>query len=344
MERKQGKKLRVVFFSSTEFGVPTLSFLLKSGQYEVPLVVTRPAAPKGRKQMVTPSPIASFLEAKHPEVETAAPERLAHNDELRERIRALKPDAFLLASYGLILPASFLQLTEHPLCLHPSPLPKLRGPSPIREALRLGWEKTAVCVFKMTRQLDAGPVLLCREQEIQPEDDFGTLREKLALLSAQCAYVALRAVAAGTAQYIPQDEAQATYTRLLGPGDNHLDFRWDARRVVNFVRAMAPEPGAACVDPLGRRMKVLRASMRPQRIPGSSPGLVIGLYRHTIEIAAGDDNAVFLHEVQPEGGRVMSVADYLAGHRIILGDEFTSLPREEPVRGPDRSGIPPGTG
>ncbi len=271
------------------------------------------------------------MRAEFPEVEVAEPERLAYNEELKAKVRALNPDAYILASFGMILPQSFLTLTGHPLCLHPGPLPKLRGPIPIRAALMEGYIETELCVMKMVREADAGPVMLRRKHLIDPQDNFGTLREKLALLGAQCTEIALHKIAEGSAVYEPQ-LGEPSYTRIMANEDSYIDFSWCARRIVNFIRGMAPEPGAACLDPWGHRLKILCATERRQPIPGAVPGVIVAESKVNFEFAAGDDNAVCVHEVQPEGRRVMSAREYLAGHHVSTGLSMGMIPRERKAR------------
>lgn len=324
-ENKAAGPLRVVFWSSTEFGLPTLSFLLSTDLCEVLLVITRAPAPKGRRKLLEPTCIGKYVREEHPRVELAEPEKLAYNEGLKARIRAIKPDAYILASFGLILPSSYLKFTEHPLCLHPSPLPKLRGPSPIRQALMEGREETAVCVMKMVRKADCGPVMLCREQPIDPEDNFGTLRDKLARLAAECADDALRRISDGAVRYEAQSDDGVSYTEMLKPADTHIDFSRGASRIVNLVRALSPEPGAVCLDSQGSRLKVFRASLGTGQWPGTKPGTVVSVGKDSFEIVAGDGGTLIVHEVQPEGRRVMSASDYLAGHRMEVGEKFVQI-------------------
>jgi methionyl-tRNA formyltransferase len=323
---KTTSRLRVVFWSSSEFGLPILSYLVRSGLYDIPLVVTRAPAPKGRKHELSPTVVGDYMRAEFPELALAEPEKLANNDELKAKLRIIAPDAYIVASFGMLLPQSYLDITPHPLCLHPGPLPKMRGPTPIRAALAEGLHTTQLCVMKMVRQMDSGPVMLRRDLEIDPQDNFGSLRTKLSLIGAQCAYVALRNIAKGKAEYVPQDESQATFTNLLGAHDDHINLSWDARRIINFVRSLAPEPGAACLDPWGHRMKILRAAVHKQRIPGATPGAIIAVGKHSFEFAAGDDNSVCVQEVQPEGRRVMTAAEYLTGHHIAPGLSVSAIP------------------
>jgi methionyl-tRNA formyltransferase len=328
-EDKATRRLRIVFWSSSEFGLPVLSCLVRSDLYDIPLVITRAPAPKGRKHEISPTVVADYVRAEFPQLELAEPAKLVGNDELKVKLRILAPDAYILASFGMILPQSLLDITPHPLCLHPGPLPKLRGPTPIRAALLQGMQATQLCVMKMVKQMDEGPVMLRRDLAIDPQDDFGSLRAKLALLGAQCAYVALRNIAKGNAEYEPQDESQATYTKLLKPRDDCIDLSWDARQIMNFVRSLAPEPGAVCLDPWGHRLKILRATVRKQRIPGATPGAIIAVGKHSFEFAAGDDNSVSVQQVQPEGRRIMTTTEYLSGHHMSVGLSISAITANE---------------
>jgi len=321
--------LRIVFWSSTEFGLPTLAYLLNCEECELALIITRAPAPAGRKQELTPTPVATYARANAPGVEVAEPEKLAHNEELKQKIRDARPDAYLLASFGMILPSSYLKLVEHPLCIHPSKLPDLRGPSPIREALRRGYRSTGVSVMKMVRQMDAGPVMMVRPLQIDPDDNFETLRGKLAKLAVQCAYSSVRAIQKGEAHYEPQDEEAATYTSLIKPTDSYLDFAQKAEDLVNLVRAFSPDIGAACLMPDGKRLKVLRASKRQQEMAGAEPGTVLAVRKHSFEVACGDEDALVVHELQPEGKRKMTAQEFLAGRNIIIGDVLRRIESAE---------------
>lgn len=271
-----------------------------------------------------PTVVSAFVRGEHPEVELAEPERLAYNEELKAKINAIAPDAYALASFGMILPQSYLAMTPHPLCLHPGPLPKLRGPIPIRAALMEGYAETELCVMKMVREADAGPVMLRRRLPIDSQDNFASLRDKLAKLGAECIDRALGMVLDGSASYEPQ-VGEPSYTKLLATEDSYINFNWEARRIVNFIRGLAPEPGAACLDPWGRRIKLLRANECSLRAPDAKPGAVAYFCRHYFEVAAGNGSAICIHEVQPEGRRVMGAQEYLAGHYFTSGLRFRSI-------------------
>ncbi len=162
-----------------------------------------------------------------------------------ERLAAAAPDVLAVVAYGELLPAAVLGLPAlAPVNLHFSLLPALRGASPVQSALRLGLERTGVSTIVMDAGLDTGPILLQREVGIRPQDDAGTLGERLAGVGAATLVESVGLLASGEAEPRPQDDAAATYAPKLGPEDRRLDWSLPAASLVNLCRALSPEPGA----------------------------------------------------------------------------------------------------
>jgi methionyl-tRNA formyltransferase len=303
-------KLQVVFFGSAEFGAEVLRQLLQADV--VPgLVVTRPDRPAGRGLALRPTPVRRAAEEAGLRVLT--PES-ARDRGLAEALSELQPDVLVAAAYGLIIPERLLSLPRlGALNVHPSLLPRHRGPDPIRRALWEGDERTGVTVLRMSREVDAGAILGQEEVPVGPEDDAETLAARLAAVGGRLLVRVLRDLATGRAVERPQDPAQATYAPKIAREEEVLDWSLPAATLANRVRALAPRPGLR--TPAG--LKILRAVAVEE--PAAGPPGTVAAARGELVVETGRGRLRILR-VQPPDGRPMSAADYLNGHRLRVGD------------------------
>jgi len=214
----------------------------------------------------------------------------------------------IVAAYGLILPPAVLGVARHgAINIHASLLPRWRGAAPIQRALLEGDAETGVSIMQMDAGLDTGPVLAERSLTIGPDDDAGTLHDKLASLGAELLLAALADIAAGRARPRPQMEAGATYAHKIRKADTQLRWEKSAVELERAVRAFRPAPGATAR--LGDEpLKIWRA----RAVAGTGePGSVLG----PLTVACGSD-ALAIDELQPAGGRRMSAADFLRGRHL----------------------------
>lgn len=241
--------------------------------------------------------------------------------EIEAKIAALQPDAYLVNSFGRIIPKRLLNLARYPLCVHPSLLPLLRGPSPIRTALLLGMEETGVTVFTMTPEVDAGDIIVSRKEKILPDDDFSTLRCRLASLAVELVREAFELIFRNAVTSIPQDSKKATFTRMIRYEDTFLDFTKTAREVINMIRAFAPDMGAVCQTSDGKKLKILKARAADEEkvVKDVSPGQVIAIGKESFFVAC-KIGLIEVLEVQPENRRAMSAREYIAGKKLRVGD------------------------
>jgi methionyl-tRNA formyltransferase len=305
------KPLRVIFMGSPAFAVPSLERLLADG-HAIPLVVTQPDRPAGRGQLVRPPPV-KIAAARHG-LPVLQPEKLSQPDVLASLV-APKPDVIAVTAFGQFLPREVRELP--PLgCVnvHASLLPKYRGAAPIAWALIRGETETGVTIMRITEGMDAGPMLLRRAVPVGPEDDAETLHDRLAVLGASALSDALALLARGEGVWIPQDDAQATLAPKLRDEDCRLELAGDPAALVNRVRGLTPAPGAY-LPWGGQRLKVLRAQVRSN--PGPS-GTILGMDDQAIVCGTGT-GAVALLEVQPEGKRRMTGAEFARGQRLQAG-------------------------
>lgn len=304
--------MRIVFMGSPDFAVPSLERILADGQ-TVPLVVTQPDRPAGRGQAFrAPAVKTAALRADLPILQ---PERLA-DPVVLAALCAARPELIVVVAFGQFLPRAVRELP--PLgCLnvHASLLPRYRGAAPIARALMAGETGTGVTIMRVEACMDAGPTLLHRACPIHPEDDAGSLHDRLAPLGAEALGEALRLLDRGGAVWHPQEEGLATPAPKLTDADCHLDLGWEPQRLADQIRGLSPTPGAHLALDDGRRLKILRAA--PRRLTGP-PGAVLAIEEGALVVGAGD-GALALIEVQPPGKRRMRGAEYAHGRRLCVG-------------------------
>lgn len=320
-------RLRIVFWGSSEFALPTLDYLQREPAVELALIVTRAPSPAGRGRKLQPTAVGRFACENCPGIPLAEARTLKGNTQLLQEIETLTPDAYLLAAYGKMIPQGFLDATPYPLGIHPSPLPLLRGPSPVRTALMQGMSETGVSLFRMAPEMDAGDVMLFMRLPILPQDDYGTLHERLGLLAVEVTREGIRRLRSGQVRFFPQDSSKATVTRFFRYEDTLVDFTRSARALHDFVRAMSPDLGAVCLSPSGRKLKLFQ--VRPVPCPkAGAPGEIVLASKKRLVVATGD-GCLEVGRLQPENRRVMKVHEWLAGQRLTPGASFRSARTEQ---------------
>ena len=302
---------RIAFFGTPAFAVPALRACQAVGT--VVAVVTQPDRPRGRGQHVTASPVKA--EAEQAGLPVLQPPRLKGTD-LGERLRAMQLDVAVVAAYGRILPLDVLSAPRLGcLNVHASLLPRWRGAAPIQWAIASGDVQTGVCLMQMEAGLDTGPVLAVRRTPILPEDTSETLHGRLSDLGGAMVREELPRFLAGELTPQPQPSEGVTIARMVEKGDGWLDWSRPAVELERRVRAFVPWPGGW--TQLGNQLllKVWRAEV----VPGSGPpGMVLAAHG-TLDVACGQ-GALRLLEVQPEGRRRMTAAEFLSGHRLREGE------------------------
>ena len=308
--------LRILFFGTSEFAVPSLESLVADHQ-DVIRCITQPDRPQGRGLTPQPSPVkAAALRLRVPVEE---PERLV--DALAE-FKRLEPDLGVVVSYGRLIPEGLLRLPRHAILgMHPSSLPKYRGASPIAWAILHGEQATGVTIFRLNERLDAGDVLLHRPVEIGPRETAAELSDRLARLVAELLIEAVHQIEQGAAAFHPQDERLSTYAPKLSKADGRVDWTVPAVTIDRLVRAAVPWPGAY-TEWRGQSLKLWRTDVNPQppAVRGR-PGEVVAVSGDGVVVAAGE-GSVAIQEVQPPGRRRMTVREFLSGHPVRVGETF----------------------
>ena len=285
-------------------------------------VYTRPGRPAGRgRRPSTPEVQRYALDRGIPVFQ---PVSLRRDEEARRHLIELAPDVIVVAAYGLFLPADILE--SPPLrCLnvHPSLLPRHRGPSPVATAVLDGDEATGVTVMRLDEGMDTGPIVAQEETAIGPEETTEELTARLFRMGADLLVETLLRWARGEVQARPQDEAQATATTRLSREDGEIDWGRPAAYTARQVRAYLPWPGSF-THWQGRLLKVLEASAHgPDSEASFDVGRVVSLDGRGVGVATGD-GILGLRRVQLEGRRPVSAAELLAGHPDFIGSVLGS--------------------
>ena len=312
--------MRIVFMGTPDFAVPSLEALLKSDDHVVG-VVTQPDRPKGRGQEVMFSPVKVVCQREGiPVLQPLKMKDPAFLDALRE----WKPDVIAVTAFGRILPPVILALPPRGcINVHGSLLPKYRGAGPVQWAIIRGERETGITTMFMAEGMDTGDMLLRETVEIRPEDTAGTLAPRLADVGGRLLVETLRRLKAGTLTPERQDDAQATMAPLLKKEDGLIDWTRPATEITNRVRGLSPWPGAYTYVN-GERWTLCRVSVGEES-HNAAPGTVTKVTKDRIDVATSGGTLQIL-DIQPSNSRRMTVAQYLAGHRVTEGVRLQAVP------------------
>jgi methionyl-tRNA formyltransferase len=310
--------MRIVFFGTPAFAVPTLAALLDS-KHDVVSVVTQPDKPRGRGQKVSDAPVKALAVERG--IPVFQPERLKR--ELFEaEFKALGAELGVVAAYGKILPEWLLASPVHGMInVHASLLPKYRGAAPVHRAVIDGETETGVTIMRVVKALDAGPMMARVVRPIGLNESSDVVERDLAALGAELLVKVVDDLVAGRAQETPQDDAAATYAHRLTKDEGLLDFTQPALTLHNRIRGLRPWP-TTYTFLRGKRLVVHHARLSEIPTGGAEPGTIVSAGAAGITVACGDGNTIDILQIQPEGRRTMSARDYLAGHGVLAGQRF----------------------
>jgi methionyl-tRNA formyltransferase len=309
------QSLNLVFCGTPGFAVPTLVRLVESG-FAVRLVVTQPDRPKGRGLEFVLSPVKQA--ATNLALPIVQPERIKNNAEFRAQLSDFKPDAIVVVGYGRIIPQWMLDLPPlGNINLHASLLPKYRGAAPIQWAIARGESATGVTTMKIDAGLDTGDILLQREITISPGDTAESLAPKLAAIGADLIVATLRGLPTGTIHPRKQDNSQASLAPILKKEDGRINFVLPASEVLNRLRGFQPWPGAY-TQFRGKNLQVWQAAEADQNIASAE----LKAEGNHLLVGCGYGSAIELLEVQVEGKKRSSAADFVRGYRPLPGEKL----------------------
>jgi methionyl-tRNA formyltransferase len=306
--------LKLVFCGTPAFAVPTLEKLVEAG-FAVPLVVTQPDRPKGRGMELAPSPVKQA--ALRLGLHVSQPDKIKNNDEFRQQLTVIAPDAIIVVGYGRIIPQWMINLPPMGnMNLHGSLLPKYRGAAPIQWAIARGETVTGVTTMRIDAGLDTGDILLQKEIPIAPEDTAVTLAPRMAAIGAELMVETLHGLKAGTVHRRPQDHSRSTLAPILKKEDGQIDFELNAQEVLNRLRGFQPWPGAY-TSFRGKNLHIWTAQPVERAVEVSEVLLENG--RLIVGCSAG---ALQVLEVQLEGKKRMPAADFVHGYQPRNGEKL----------------------
>jgi methionyl-tRNA formyltransferase len=303
---------RVVFMGSPDFAVPSLEALVESKRFAPLLVVSQPDRPRGRGREVSPTPVRQRA------IDRGIPSITMSKETYAAGVRAitdLKPDIVVVVAFGLILRRDLLDFPKYGCVnVHASLLPKFRGVSPIQAAILAGEKVTGCTTMHIDEGIDTGDMLLQEETPILDTDTAGTLFDRLAEIGAKLLIRTLDGMMDGSVTPRKQDHSQATHTKKIKKEHGAIDWSRDAAYLSRHVRAMSPWPTAFTFhDKI--RLIVEAAGVGPRTT--AKPGTIVSL--DPFAIAAGD-GTLELRAVRPEGKATMTAREFVAGHRLKVGD------------------------
>ena len=313
--------MRLVFMGTPAFVVPVLEALLAEAEVQVVGIYTQPDRPRGRGRTVELTPVKSAgVNLGLPVFQPASLRSARAQQELAD----LRPDVILVAAYGRFLPPEVLDLPPHGcLNLHPSLLPKYRGPSPVVTTILDGEAVTGVTLMQLDEGMDTGPILAQKEYPLNGDETAADLTEALFRTGAQLLLDNLEALAAGKLPAQPQDDSRATVTRKLERADGLADWTRSAVTLERQRRAFTPWPGlTAHWQDKSLRLLDVTPLNRPD-LAGTDPGLVVSL--PSAETPAGiitADGILGLKSVQMEGRRATSIAEFLRGYPAFISSRL----------------------
>lgn len=307
----------IVFAGTPEFAVPALERLVQSG-HRPTAVYTQPDRPAGRGRQ--PRPGAVKTAALRHGLMVHQPESFK-SEESRARLAALKPDLMIVIAYGLILPQTVLDIPRFGCWnIHASLLPRWRGAAPIQRAIEAGDSHTGVCIMQMEAGLDTGPVLHSLETEIDPADTGGSLHDRLAELGADALLQVLEQATRGAMpEARSQDDSKALYADKLSKDEARLDWSLPAIDLERQIRAFNPWPVSWTILS-GKRLRVWAGEVA-SATSHQAPGTIISADRSGIAVSTGAQT-LLITQVQAEGGRRMSSAEFLNAAAISAGQKL----------------------
>ena len=304
--------LRIVFFGTPEFAVPSLQAIIQS-RHTLVATITQPDRPRGRYQRVHNMPVKSSALAWSPVLQ---PEKI-RTPEFVAELQSFEADLGVVAAYGKILPDDVIAAPRLGMInVHASLLPRYRGAAPVHRAVIAGDAETGVTIMRVVRALDSGPMFAKTTTPIGPDETSDVVERRLAELGAALLVQVLDQIAAGTAHEEPQDDSQATYAAKITKEEGLIDWALPARDIHNRVRGLYPWPHAYTTV-AGEHTLVLRS----EAVAGEeshAPGTIVHVSREAIHVATGC-GALALTELKPGGRRAMTAREFLAGRPLSTG-------------------------
>jgi methionyl-tRNA formyltransferase len=319
VSRPTDRRLRIAYFGTPEFAVPTLRRLLDlhaaPGGHEVVALVSQPDRPKGRGHRLAPTPTKELAVASG--IPVLQPERLKDVAFLSQ-MSALSPDLGVVAAYGRLLPDELLSIPPLGMInVHASLLPRWRGAAPVHRAVIAGDDETGITIMRVVKELDAGASFKTVRRPIDPDETSVEVERDLAEMGADLLLDVLQEIAGGRATETPQDPSLVTYATKITKAEGAVEWSLPAERIHNLVRGLQPWP-LVSGRIAGARVLIHRTALTSAVSP-DAPGTIVRAEPERFEVVAGGGRVLRVLTLQPEGRRVMSAREFLAGHHLRPG-------------------------
>ncbi|MBQ5321624.1 MAG: methionyl-tRNA formyltransferase [Oscillospiraceae bacterium] len=304
--------MRILFMGTPDFAEKSLRVLVNNA-YEIIGVYTQPDKPKGRKGVLTSSPV------KETAIEFGIPvfqPRTLRCEEETENIKTLNPDLIVVVAYGKILPPEILEIPKFGcINVHASLLPFYRGAAPIQRAIINVEKETGITTMFMSEGLDTGDMILTSKTSIGENETFGELWDRLASLGADTLIETLEGLEKGNLQRNIQPE-EGTYASMITPETERIDIRQSAENIHNLIRGLSPVPGAYLYKG-EKKLKILKTVVSDKI--GKKAGEVI-IQKNRLFFTAGDGKVLEVLRLKEEGSKEMDAVAYINGRKIQEGD------------------------
>jgi methionyl-tRNA formyltransferase len=310
--------MKVLFMGTSNFAVPILHQLMKSGR-KIVGVVTQPDKPKGRGMKIGPSPVKeAAIELGLPVFQPSE----TSQETFIKLVKELFPDIIILSAFGQILPKEILEIPKYNcINVHPSLLPKYRGPAPIQWAIINGEKETGVSIFILNERLDAGDIIAQKKVEIKEEDNAETLSIKLSHIGAKLVDEIIDEIKYGNIIRIPQDDKEATYAPSLEKEDGLVDWELPAKKIHNLVRGLYSWPGTYTFLE-DKMIKICETAVYEEDSYEMGPkkcGKILTRIKNQGWLVSTGQGKIIIKKIQPEGKKVMSVDEFCCGHHVEIG-------------------------
>ncbi|HVN49553.1 MAG TPA: methionyl-tRNA formyltransferase [Bacteroidota bacterium] len=304
--------MRIVFMGTPEFAVPSIRTLLEH-RYDIVAVVTAPDKPRGRGQQLSFTPVKEF--ALQRQLPVLQPENL-HDEVFISQLQNLKPDLIIVVAFRILPKEIFLLPRFGTFNLHASLLPKYRGAAPINWAIIHGDRETGVTTFFLQEKVDTGNILMQARIPISQDATAGEIHDALSLLGANAVLHTVQMIESGTIDPQPQNNDLTTPAPKIFKDDCRITWQAPAEKIHNFVRGLSPHP-AAWTTHKHKTIKLFKTSLVENH--AAQPGIVLQCTSDSL-IVGTQKNALAILEIQQEGRKKMSIAEFLRGYRLSAGD------------------------
>lgn len=307
--------MKILFMGTPDFSVPILEQLIEDG-YNIVAVVTQPNRPKGRKKIITPSPVK--ITAEQHGLPVFQPEKLKDD---YEQVLHFQADLIVTAAYGQIVPRAILEAPKYGcINVHASLLPEYRGGAPIHQAIIDGKEKTGVTIMYMVDKLDAGDILTQVEIPIEEDDHVGSMHHKLSVAGAKLLSDTIPSLIDGKLEAVRQEEDKATFAANIKREQERIDWTQSGEAIYNQIRGLHPWP-VAFTYYNGKPFKVWWGMKIPIQ-EKAEPGRIIAFEDDGFLVATGNKTAIKITDCQPSGKKRMSASQLIQGRNISVGEKL----------------------